>query len=80
MKFTTEDTVVAVCVPPALYRCVIEELKGFGFAPSVIYLSLERRMKCGVGLCCHCAVGNLFRCTDGPVFCYEELKGIEGAL
>ncbi len=80
VNFTTENTVAAVCGPPALYRCVIEELKGFGFAPSVIYLSLERRMKCGVGLCCHCAVGDLFCCTDGPVFRCEELMEIEGAL
>ncbi|HEX8960264.1 MAG TPA: FAD/NAD(P)-binding protein [Geobacteraceae bacterium] len=75
VNFTTENTVAAVCGPPALYRCVIEELRGFGFPPGAIYLSLERRMKCGMGLCCHCAVGDLFCCTDGPVFRYEQLLG-----
>ena len=80
VKFTTEHTIAAICGPPALYRCVIEELQGFGFAPDSIYLSLERRMKCGVGLCCHCAVGELFCCTDGPVFRYADIRGIKGAL
>lgn len=80
VNFTTANTVAAVCGPPALYRCVIEELRGFGFPADAIHLSLERRMKCGVGLCCHCAVGELFCCTDGPVFRYSDLQGIDGAL
>lgn len=80
VNFTTANTVAAVCGPPALYRCVIDELQGFGFPPDAIHLSLERRMKCGVGRCCHCAVGELFCCTDGPVFRYSDLRGIEGAL
>jgi NAD(P)H-flavin reductase len=58
----------------------MEELLGDGIPPERIYLSLERRMKCGVGLCCHCAVGDLFCCTDGPVFRYCDLKGISGAI
>jgi NAD(P)H-flavin reductase len=80
VNFSTADTVAAVCGPPALYRCVMEELLGDGIPPERIYLSLERRMKCGVGLCCHCAVGDLFCCTDGPVFRYSDLKGISGAI
>lgn len=80
VNFSTENTIAALCGPPALYRCVIDELQGFGFAPGSIYLSLERRMKCGVGLCCHCAVGELFCCTDGPVFRYADIQGIRGAL
>lgn len=80
VNFTTENTIAALCGPPALYRCVIDELQSFGFAPGSIFLSLERRMKCGVGLCCHCAVGELFCCTDGPVFRYTDIRGIRGAL
>jgi len=80
VKFTTVNTIAALCGPPALYRCAMEELHNFGFAPETIYLSLERRMKCGVGLCCHCAVGELFCCTDGPVFRYADIQKIEGAL
>lgn len=80
VNFSTTDTVAAVCGPPALYRCLTEELQGAGIAAERIYLSLERRMKCGIGLCCHCAVGDLFCCTDGPVFRYSDLQGISGAI
>jgi NAD(P)H-flavin reductase len=70
----------AVCGPPALYRCTIDELLQAGVAENDIYLSLERRMKCGVGLCCHCAVGQLLCCCKGPVFRYRDIKDIPGAL
>jgi NAD(P)H-flavin reductase len=80
VNVTTANTVAAVCGPPALYRCAIAELQGFGLPAEAIHLSLERRMKCGMGLCCHCAVGDLFCCTDGPVFRYDRLVGIPGAL
>jgi len=70
----------AVCGPPALYRCTIDELLKAGVAEEDIYLSLERRMKCGVGLCCHCAVGQLLCCCEGPVFRYRDIKDIPGAL
>lgn len=80
INFSTTDTVAAVCGPPALYRCLLEKLQELGIAAEKIYLSLERRMKCGVGLCCHCAIGDLFCCSDGPVFRYSQLKGISGAI
>ena len=80
VNFVTENTIAALCGPPALYRCVIDELQSFGFTPDSIFLSLERRMKCGVGLCCHCAVGELFCCTDGPVFRYSDIRDVKGVL
>lgn len=70
----------AVCGPPPLYRCTIDELLRAGVDEDNIYLSLERRMKCGVGLCCHCAVGQFFCCCDGPVFRYGDIKEIPGAI
>ena len=69
-----------VCGPPALYRCIIGELQGLGFSDQRILLSLERRMKCGVGRCAHCAVGQMLCCIDGPVFRLSDLKDIGGAL
>lgn len=74
------ETIAAVCGPPALYRCLTSELEALGIPDRSILLSLERRMKCGVGLCCHCAVGELFCCTDGPVFRFGDIRGITGAL
>lgn len=73
-------TIVAICGPPPLYRCLIPELLHLGIDSDTIYLSLERRMKCGHGICCHCAIGDLFCCTDGPVFTWSQLQHIPEAL
>jgi len=43
-------------------------------------LSMERRMKCGVGKCGHCNIGSKFVCQDGPVFSYKELKQLTEKL
>ena len=78
--FDAGRSFAAVCGPPALYRCLVGELLGAGVAPRRILLSLERRMRCGIGRCCHCAVGQKLCCTDGPVFRLSELDGIPEAL
>ncbi len=74
------NTVAATCGPPIMYRFVLMELLGKGIPETQIYLSLERRMKCGVGKCGHCQINNLYCCKDGPVFTYAQIKGIEEAL
>lgn len=76
----TSRTVAAICGPPAAYPQILEELKKLSVADENIYLSLERRMKCGIGRCAHCAIGTLLCCLDGPVFSATQLRGIEGAL
>jgi NAD(P)H-flavin reductase len=73
-------TWAALCGPPAAYPCLVAAASGLGVADERIHLSLERRMKCGVGHCGHCAVGCYICCVDGPVFSYTDLAGIEGAL
>ncbi len=80
VSFPTESTYAAVCGPPALYRCLMGELTSEGFAAERILVSLERRMQCGIGRCCHCAVGQLLCCCDGPVFRYSAISHIPGAL
>lgn len=65
-------TVAAACGPPVLYRFLLKELAALGFGKDRIYLSLERRMECGVGKCGHCAVGYTFTCLHGPVFSYWD--------
>lgn len=75
-----DRTYAALCGPPAAYPCLVQRLKEVGFSDDRIHLSLERRMKCGLGHCGHCAVGTFLCCTDGPVFSYGQLQGIEGAL
>ena len=74
------ETVAAICGPPIMYRFVLMELLGKGIPETQIYLSLERRMKCGVGKCGHCQINDLYCCQDGPVFRYADIKGLEEAL
>ena len=63
-----------------MYKFVIKRLKELNFKDSDIYLSLERRMHCGVGVCNHCAVGSFSVCKDGPVFSWEQIKNIKGVV
>ena len=74
------NTVAASCGPPIMYRFVLMELFGKGISEGNIWLSLERRMKCGVGKCGHCQINNVYACQSGPVFSYKEIKGLEEAL
>ncbi len=74
------NTVAATCGPPIMYRFVLMEMLGKGIPETQIYLSLERRMKCGVGKCGHCQINDLYCCQDGPVFTYAQIKGLEEAL
>jgi sulfite reductase subunit B len=74
------NTVAATVGPPIMYRFVLMEMLGKGIPETQIYLSLERRMKCGVGKCGHCQINDLYCCQDGPVFTYAQIKGLEEAL
>jgi sulfite reductase subunit B len=74
------NTVAITVGPPVMYRFVLMELLGKGIPEGNIWLSLERRMKCGVGKCGHCQMNHLYACMDGPAFCYAQIKGMEEAL
>jgi NAD(P)H-flavin reductase len=74
------DTIAVTCGPPIMYRFVLMELLGKGIPESNIYLSLERRMRCGIGKCGHCQINNLYCCKDGPVFSYDQIKDLPEAL
>jgi sulfite reductase subunit B len=73
-------TFVVVCGPHVMYRFVVEELLKKGIPERQIFLSLERHMKCGLGKCGHCQIDNIYCCQDGPVFSYQKLKNIRGAI
>jgi NAD(P)H-flavin reductase len=66
-------TYAAVVGPPVVYRFVLRELLARNFAKDRILMSLERRMKCGVGKCGHCSVGYKYTCVHGPVFTYWDV-------
>jgi NAD(P)H-flavin reductase len=65
-------TYAAVVGPPVVYKFVLAELLRLQFAKDRILMSLERRMKCGIGKCGHCTVGYKYTCLQGPVFTYWD--------
>lgn len=65
-------TYAAVCGPPVVYKFLLERLLALGFSKDRILMSLERRMKCGVGKCGHCSVGYKYTCLHGPIFTYWD--------
>jgi len=73
-------TYCIVVGPPVMYRFVILEAKARGIPDTQIFLSLERRMKCGVGKCGHCQINHLYVCQDGPVFKYSDIFYLKEAI
>jgi len=69
----SKNAVALVCGPPIMIRFTHPVLAELGFKPEQVFLSLENRMKCGIGKCGHCTIGPKFVCKDGPVFSYSEL-------
>ena len=75
-----EQTIAAVVGPPVMYKFVAMALKGKRIPDENIYMSLERRMKCGVGKCGHCQINSSYVCQDGPVYNYPRIKELEEAI
>ena len=67
-----------VCGPPIMYKFVIRELLKKYIPDDQIIVSLERRMKCGLGKCGHCQIEGKYICQSGPVLTYAELKDFRG--
>lgn len=72
--FEPGHTTAFVCGPEVMMRFTVRELVERGVAPADAHLSLERNMRCGVGLCGHCQLGPDFVCTDGPVFLLPRVE------
>ncbi|MBU0707108.1 FAD/NAD(P)-binding protein [Patescibacteria group bacterium] len=75
-----DNLAVIACGPPIMYKFCLARLKDYPISDEDIYLSLERRMDCGTGVCQHCAIGPYYVCKDGPVFSYGKIKDIQGAI
>jgi sulfhydrogenase subunit gamma (sulfur reductase) len=69
-----KDTVAIVCGPPIMIRFTFPVLEKLGFAHEQMITTLEKRMKCGIGKCGRCNIGNIYVCRDGPVFSYAQIK------
>ncbi|APR95825.1 hypothetical protein PATSB16_24850 [Pandoraea thiooxydans] len=75
-EFDPRETTALVCGPEIMMRFVLSALRERGVADEHIYLSMERNMKCAIGLCGHCQFGPAFICKDGPVMRYDAIAGI----
>lgn len=71
---SANNSMAIVCGPPIMIRFTFPVLEKLGFAPEQMLTTLEKRMKCGIGKCGRCNIGNLYVCRDGPVFTYAQIK------
>jgi NAD(P)H-flavin reductase len=76
MNPAAQNTIAIVCGPPVMIKFTFPVLDKLGFAPENIYTTLENRMKCGVGKCGRCNVGDKYVCKDGPVFSRVQLEAL----
>jgi len=75
-----KKTVAIIVGPPVMYRFAILEAQVKGIPDDQIIVSLERRMKCGVGKCGHCQMNDIYVCQEGPVFKYARIKNLKEAI
>jgi len=75
-SFDPNNTIAMVCGPEIMMRFTAAELEKRGVALENIYVSMERNMKCAIGMCGHCQYGPNFVCKDGPVFQYSQIQGL----
>lgn len=73
LGFDTKKTAV-LCGPPIMIKFTLQGLQELGFEKEQIFTTLEFRMKCGVGKCGRCNIGNQYICKDGPVFRFDQLE------
>lgn len=78
IQFDPANTAALIVGPEIMMRFSIMELQKRGIPSSSIYVSMERNMKCGIGLCGHCQIGPMFVCKDGPVFRFDEIEAMFG--
>jgi sulfhydrogenase subunit gamma (sulfur reductase) len=69
-----DNAYAVVCGPPIMIKFTLPVLRELGFPPERIVLSLEMKMKCGIGMCGRCNIGNQYVCKDGPIFTLAQLN------
>ncbi|MBR4741520.1 MAG: FAD/NAD(P)-binding protein [Desulfovibrio sp.] len=75
-----ENTVAVLCGPPIMIKFTVQALVKLGFEAESIVTTLEKRMKCGIGICGRCNIGGKYVCVDGPVFTWKELQNMPQEL
>ncbi len=74
LNLSPENAIAIICGPPIMIHFTLIELKKLGFADNQIVTTLESKMKCGVGKCARCNIGEKYICQDGPVFTMEQIS------
>ena len=74
LKLSPANAVAITCGPPIMIHFTLIELKKLGFGDNQIVTTLEGKMKCGLGKCARCNVGDKYICQDGPVFTMEQIS------
>ncbi|PID73846.1 MAG: hydrogenase [Desulfobacterales bacterium] len=77
---STENTVAVTCGPPIMIRFTLQALKRLKFEDDKILTTLEKRMKCGIGICGRCNIGTSYVCKDGPCYSYADLQKLPNEL
>ncbi|MFH1021541.1 MAG: FAD/NAD(P)-binding protein [Pseudomonadota bacterium] len=72
-----DKSTALICGPPLMFRAVLGKLGTMGFSDEQVLTTMERHMKCGVGLCRHCHMDGKLACVDGPVFSLAELRKLK---
>ncbi len=80
LNLEASNTYAMVVGPPVMYKYVLLELQMKQIPADQIIMSLERRMKCGIGKCGHCQINGVYVCLDGPEFSYHKLKFLSEAI
>jgi NAD(P)H-flavin reductase len=75
-NFDPKETVAMVCGTETKMRYMAASLRDAGIPESRIYFSMERNMKCAMGLCGRCQFGSDFICKDGPVMRFDKISRI----
>ncbi len=69
-----ENAISITCGPPIMIGFAMLTLQKLGFKSEQNWVTLEAKMKCGIGKCGRCNLGGVFVCTDGPVFCFAGVE------
>lgn len=80
LDITLPDAITFICGPEIMMRFCARDLIFRGQNSADIFVSLERRMKCGIAHCGHCQIGAKYVCKDGPVFSYADIKRFADTL
>lgn len=80
LDIEVDRTYAIVCGPPVMFKYVCNHLSRIGLPMHRMFVSLERRMHCGMGKCCRCNIGSTYTCIDGPVFDYWTVMNLKEAI